>query len=169
VAVLLLLVGGLSAQAPDPESVKVAFVFNLTKYVEWPQPRGELVIGFVGSGPMGGRLKSALAGRTSESRTIQVWLSPSNDMLARCDLLFVGEMGAKARRAVLEKVQSKSVLTVGDQESFAEEGGMVGLVKAGDHVQLEINLEAVQATPLKISSRLLKVAVLVGPAAGARN
>jgi hypothetical protein len=90
-------------------------------------------------------------------------------MLARCDLLFLGEMGAKARRAVLEKVQSKSVLTVGDQESFAEEGGMVGLVKAGDHVQLEINLEAVQATPLKISSRLLKVAVLVGPAAGARN
>jgi hypothetical protein len=166
---LLFLVSALSAQTSNREAVKAAFVFNLTKYVEWPQARNELVIGFIGGGPMGERLNSSLAGKTTESRTIHVLLSPSDEMLGRCDILFLGEMSAKTRRAVLEKVRDKGVLTVGDEYSFTKEGGMVGLITAGGHVQLEINLEAVHTTPLKISSRLLDVAVLVHPAPGARD
>ncbi len=70
-------------------------------------------------------------------------------------------MPANRRRDLLQKLQPKGVLTVSDAESFTAQGGMIGLVTAGDHIQLEVNLDAVQAARLKISSRLLNVAVLV--------
>ena len=168
-ALLLMLAAASPAQIYNPDSVKTAFVFNLTKYVEWRHSRAELVIGFVGAGPMRERLNSFLSGKVSESRTIHVVLDPSGEALGNCDILFLGAMPAKTRLAWLQEVRNKSVLTVSDDESFAKEGGMVGLVAVGDHVQIEINLEAAQAARLKISSRLLNVAVLVHPAAGARN
>ncbi len=168
-ALLLMLAAASPAQMHNADAVKTAFVFNLTKYVEWRHSRAELIIGFAGGGPLGERLNSSLSGKISESKTIRVVLDPSEEALGNCDILFLGAMPSKTRRALLQKVQNKSVLTVSDDESFAQEGGMVGLVTVGDHMQIEINLEAVQATRLKISSRLLNVAVLVHPAAGARN
>ena len=167
-ALLPLRVADATAQVHNADAVKTAFVYNLTKYVEWRHAREELIIGFVGAGPMSQRLQS-LSGKASESRIIHVALSPSEEALGNCDILFLGAMPAKSRRALLQKVQPKSVLTVSDAESFTSEGGMVGLVTVGDHVQIEINLEAVQAARLTISSRLLNVAVLVRPAAAARN
>ena len=168
-ALLNVLAAASPAQMHKADAVKTAFVFNLTKYVEWRHSRPELIIGFAGGGPLGERLNSSLSGKISESRTISVVLDPSEEALGNCDILFLGAMPAKTRLAWLQKVQNKSVLTVSDDESFAKEGGMVGLVTVGDHVQIEINLEVVQAARLKISSRLLNVAVLVHPAAGARN
>jgi hypothetical protein len=167
-ALLPLRAADATAQVHNADAVKTAFIYNLTKYVEWHHASEELIIGFVGAGPMSQRLQS-LSGKASESRIIHVALFPSEEALGNCDILFLGAMSAKSRRALLQKVQPKSVLTVSDVESFASEGGMVGLVTVGDHVQIEINLEAVQAARLTISSRLLNVAVLVRPATAARN
>ena len=168
-ALLPLLAAAANAQVHNADAVKTAFVYNLTKYVEWRHPRDELIIGFVGAGPMGERLQSSLSGRVSESKIIRIVLLPSEEVLGNCDILFLGAMPAKSRRAYLQKVLPKSVLTVSDAESFTNQGGMVGLLTRGDHVQIEINLEAVQAARLTISSRLLNVAVLVHPAAAARD
>lgn len=167
-ALLPVLAAASPAQVHNADAVKTAFIYNLTKYVEWRHARNELIIGFVGAGLMGQRLQS-LSGKASESKIIYVVSFPSEEALGNCDILFLGAMPAKSRRALLQKVQPKSVLTVSDVESFTSEGGMVGLVTVGDHVQIEINLEAVQAARLTISSRLLNVAVLVRPATAARN
>jgi uncharacterized protein DUF4154 len=168
-ALLPVLAAASRAQMHNADAVKTAFVFNLTKYVEWRHSRAELIIGFVGAGPMRERLNSSLSGKISESKSIRVVLDPSEEALNNCDILFLGTMPAKSRHELLQKARSQSVLTVSDDDSFTKVGGMVGLVTVGDHVQIEINLEAVQAAQLKISSRLLNVAVLVHPAAGARN
>ena len=168
-ALLPVLAAASRAQMHNPDAVKTAFVFNLTKYVEWRHSRPELIIGFAGGVPLGERLNSSLSGKISESKTIRVMLNLSEEALGNCDILFLGAMPAKTRHALLQKVQNKGVLTVSDDESFAQEGGMVGLVTVGDHMQIEVNLEAVQAARLKISSRLLNVAVLVHPAAGAQE
>jgi hypothetical protein len=52
-------------------------------------------------------------------------------------------------------------LTVGESEDFIRDGGMVGLVRDADQIQIQVNLEATQAAGLRISSRLLSLAVVV--------
>ena len=150
-----------SAQAQNELAVRAAFVFNLTKYIEWPHAGNQLTIGYVGDGPMGEILKQTLSGKTSETRPINILLAPSDAELERCDLLYVAYSSSKKNREVVERLRNREVLTVGESDSFAKDRGMVGLVKKGNQIQIQVNLEAARAAGIKISSRLLSVATVI--------
>ena len=64
-------------------------------------------------------------------------------------------------RSILNRVAGRAVLTVGDSDQFVRAGGMVGLVRSGDEIEIEVNLPALRSRHLDMSSRLLKLAVLV--------
>jgi len=149
------------AQELDERAIKVAYIFNLTKYVAWPRTGNQLVVGFVGDGPMGEALERMLSGKTSDSRIIRVVLSPKDDALDHCDVVYIAYSSPKKIHSTLDQLRNKSVLTVGDSDSFSREGGMIGLVRAGQQVHLQVNIDAVQRTQLKISSRVLSLATIV--------
>lgn len=157
---LLLLPVSLAAQH-DERSVRAAFVFHLTKYVEWPNPKNELVIGFAGDGTMGETLRKVLDGKNSDGRTLRVLLSPSDEQLQQCDLLYVAYSTRQKTRDVLSRLQGKNILTLGETGDFARDGGMVGLVRDADQIQIQINLVATQSAGFKLSSRVLNLAVIV--------
>jgi hypothetical protein len=169
VGVISLLAPLVWAQLVDERAVKAAFVFNLTKYVEWPQPNQELIVGINDDSPTAETLKKVLDGRNSESRPIRVLLFPSDAQLEQCNILYVGHSSPKKWRALLERVRKKSILTVGDSDSFAQDGGIVGLVTTGDHVQIQVNLVAAAEAHLKISSRLLNLSTIVQPTPEVRH
>jgi hypothetical protein len=159
---LLLLFGApASAQLQNEYAVRAAFVLNLTKYVEWPQASVALTVCSIGDGPIGETLKQMLAGKTNESRPIQVLLFPSDEALERCHIVYIAHSSSKKIRAALDRVGNRSILTVGDTDSFTREGGMVGLVRVGEQMQIQVNLDATQAARLKVSSRLLKLSSVV--------
>jgi hypothetical protein len=159
----------MNSQELDERAIKVAYVFNLTKYVEWPRAGNQLVIGFIGDGPMGEALEKMLAGKTSDSRLIRVVLSRSEEDLDQCDVVYVAISSTKKIHETLDHLRNKSVLTVGDTESFPKSGGMIGLVRVGQQVQMIINLDAVERARLKISSRVLNLATIVHDGPEARN
>jgi hypothetical protein len=162
ILILLLLSGpAVLAQSQNEYAVRAAFVLNLAKYVEWPQASPVLTVGFIGEGPMGDTLKQMLDGKSSDSRPIQVLLYPSNEALERCNIIYITHSSSKKNRAALERVGSRSILTVGESDSFTREGGMVGLVRVGEKVQIQINLDATQAARLRISARLLNLSSVV--------
>jgi hypothetical protein len=155
------------AQAKDEQAVRAAFVF-LTKYVEWPAGAAdhEIVIGFTGEGSMGLVLTQVLTGKTAGTRTVRVIVEPAKEELPRCNILYSAQSSPQKIRAVLERIANTNILTVGDATSFTRSGGAVGLVTAGDHVQIQINPAAAEAAQIKISSRLLSLATLVNQTAG---
>lgn len=149
------------AQSQSELKVKAAYVFNLTKYVEWPDHKKSLVIAVEGDGPMVATLRDALAGKVSDSRNMEVVISPTDADLDRCDVLYVARSDKKRIDAALRKVAGRSVLTVGDAASFTKQGGAVALLTVGDRIEIQINLQASQKARLKISSRLLNLATVV--------
>lgn len=155
-----------AAQVQDEQVVKIAFVFNLTKYVEWPASAAsnEIVVGFIGEGSMGPALKQVLSGKAAGTRIVRVIVEPSKGELQHCNIVYISHSSPQRIRSALERIPGKNVLTVGDAVSFTRSGGAVGLVTAGGHVQIQINPAAVEAAQLKISSRLLSLATLVNQA-----
>jgi hypothetical protein len=152
----------------DERAVRAAFVFNLTKYVTWPHPRERLVIGVIGEGNMGPVLKQILDGKVSDGRRIIVLMHSSDAELRECDLLYVAESSPARIRSILDRVGSRAVLTVGDTEQFTRTGGMVGLVRSGEQIEIEVNLDALRSRQLEMSSRLLNLAVIVSASGGIR-
>jgi YfiR/HmsC-like len=154
----------IGAQSRDERAVRAAYVYNLIPYVAWPAQEKELTIGFVGDAATGTVMKQLLEGRSSNGRTIRVALDPADEELQKCDVLYLDDAPAAEARKALEKVKGRSVLTVGETEGFARDGGMIGLVNTGDHIRIEVNLEATQAAKIRISSRVLNLATIVAPA-----
>jgi hypothetical protein len=165
-----------AAETRDERAVRAAYVYNLIRYVEWPSQGKELTIGLAGDAATGDVMEKLLNGRTSDGQTIRVVRAPTDEELQKCSVLYVADAPAgglvgEARKTLdrtldktLEKVKGKGVLTVGETEGFARDGGMIALVNSGDHIQIEVNLEAAQSAGIRISSRVLNLATIVRPA-----
>jgi hypothetical protein len=148
-------------------TVKAAFLYNFAKFVEWPAdafagPASPIVLFVYGVDPFGDALKS-LKGKTANGRPIVVRYAANLGELERCHLLFVSASSMALLPKILQATKSWSVLTVGDVDGFARDGGTINLVNEGQRVVIEINTEAAQRSRLKISSKLLALAKIVMP------
>jgi len=162
VCVLLLAAVPLHLWAQQEErAVRAAYVYKLTEFVSWPRHGNELLICVVGSDSMEAALKSVVEGKESSGRKIRVLQHPSEAELAHCDLVYLSDTALARGYALLDRLQGSAVLTVGESDRFVRAGGMVGLIRSGDQIQLEVNLDAVRTAGLRISSRLLQLAVIV--------
>lgn len=78
--------------------------------------------------------------------------------LKDCQIVFVAKSEQGNVSAILASLEGTSILTVGESEGFAKQGGVIGLVMEGDKVRSEINTSAARRAGLGIDLRLLKFA-----------
>lgn len=147
-------------------TVKAAFLYNFTKFVDWPPQKepdrgNAFVIGVVGSDPFGPAL-DALDGKAARGKRVSVRRISDAGNLEGCDILFVPTSESERVTRILNAVHKRSILTVSDVPEFAKRGGMIELLKAGERIRFRINAAAAEQVGLRISSHLLKLAVRDG-------
>lgn len=151
--------GSALAMAADTDleaKVKSAYLFHLTKFVDWPNlPADSVRICIVGSDSIGSQI-GELGNRTVREHPLRIEVDNITDP-ARCQVLFIGR-GEKRSSELLARVRGQGVLTVGERDDFARTGGVVGFYLDAGKVKLEINPEAARQANLRISSKLLEVA-----------
>ena len=147
------------AQAAEV-AVKAGFVYNFTKFVEWPAP-SILPMQFclVGSDdPLLAALVT-LEGKQSHGREIRVRSAPGKaDALRNCDVIVIGASETGNVKGVVKEVQGLPALTVSDIDRFVEVGGMIGLVVSDSKVQFEINAVAAKQANLQMGAQLMRLA-----------
>lgn len=170
-AAILLAAPGMGwAEATAPEyDVKAAFLYNFTKFVDWPpsafhDDRSSLLLCVLGDDPFGGSLqtiaKEEVAGRKLTVLRSRLMSDPSG-----CQILFISRSEEERLPQILAAVQGTPVLTVGDTEGFLEKGGIINFILEGSKVRFEINQESAERAGIKISSKLLRLATRVVPGA----
>jgi hypothetical protein len=157
------------AEEQIPEYVvKAGFLFNLAKYVAWPDPAfastaAPIQIGIVGEDPFGGALERTLAEKNVHNRSFQIRHFRELADIHSVHILFVPRSESARVAQILSLVEKMPVLTVGEQAAFAAGGGMVAIVIEGQKPSLHINRGAVERQHLAVDSKLLRVATIVGP------
>jgi hypothetical protein len=145
--------------------VKAGYLFNFARFVEWPD-RGTNAaatfrIGIVDDGEAFAVMSAQLAGKQVQGRTVETrHLKPGDDLRA-CDIVFVARSQARHLEDMRQKLGDAPVLTVGESERFAEQGGCIDFVQQGEHIRFEVNLEAAERARLKISSKIAAMATIV--------
>jgi len=173
VGLFVLRCAGADAQsgAPTEAQVKAVFLYNFTKYVAWPteafrsaaDPLNVCILGADAFGPV---LDETLQGERVQDRKLVSRRIATVDEVDGCHLLFLSASEERQLPRILKALEAKPVLTVGETDDFAENGGMINLRKLGNKIRLEINEEAAARAGLKISSQLLKLARIVSSRAG---
>lgn len=152
--------------APESRTVKAAYVYNFTKFIDWVAEDGvtdraaTVVICVLGSDPVGSALDE-IAALESMGRPILVHHVRSGEAIPACHVLYIGISETPRLASILAQVGAAGMLTVSDIPRFAEQGGMIGFTLDRGRVRIVINVQRVRGAGLKISSKLLEVAKVV--------
>lgn len=176
VAYVLLVLAAWSAPSPEiadappqPEhGIKAAFLYKFLGYVEWPAgalngATAPIVIGVLGADDVADELRTIVARRRIAQHPIEVRRVGEADALDGVNVLFIGRDGSAALRRLAPAAQGRSILVVSDSDRGLEEGSVINLVVVDNRVRFEVSLEAAERSELKLSSRMLAVAMWVRP------
>ena len=171
---LLLLVGPVLARLPAAavpaplaeHQIKALYLFNFTKYVEWPAlatgtNTAPFIIGISEAAEVKSDLLEITRGKLIQGREIVVRTIRTAQDVPACQLVFIGTADKRRVAELLQRAQDVAVLTVGDGEGFLALGGMVNFVRQENKLRLEIGLDVVQRARLVMSAKLLAVAVSI--------
>ena len=165
-----LLLGGLDLPAQTAVSkeyqIKAAFLYNFAQFVEWPpeafpETATPLVVGVLGDDPFKGFLAELLRDEKAGNRPLRIEYHRRVEEIKQCHILFISNSESNRLEQVLARLKNRSILTVGEAEGFANNGGMIRFIAEGGKVRFRINNEAARAVRLTISSKLLRLADIV--------
>jgi YfiR/HmsC-like len=171
--VLFCAIGAAQSDQPSEYEVKAAFLFNFTKFVEWPEgsfddPHAPIVIGIIGDDPFGDSLLRIVAGQKPQGRAIVIIKYRRGDDLRHCHILFISASERQYSAQILTGLHDAGVLTVSDIDGFAVAGGVMQFVMQENRVRFVVNLDAATQNKLRVSAKLLALAQVVNRGQAAR-
>lgn len=151
-----------AAAATLEEAVKAGFVYNFTKFVQWPatahaSQQADFDVCVAGQDALLGSLE-ALYGKTANGKPIMIKRDAQARDFAQCDILYIAAQESGFIHRALQAVSHLPVLTISDYPDFIEMGGMIGFRPVDQHIGFEINAQAAQLGGLQLSAQLLKLA-----------
>jgi hypothetical protein len=154
--------GPLAQPGASERSVKAAFLYKFTEYVDWPATLAAqdepFTIGVLGSGAFADELLRMTEDRSVNQRFIEVRRLTPNDAVDDLEVLFVAADQRGRLSELLSPARGLPILTVTESEGALADGSIINFTVMGDRVRFEISLDAAQASQLKLNSRLLAVA-----------
>jgi hypothetical protein len=157
-----------AAASRDEYEVKAAFLLNFARLVEWPDParpapQQPVVVSVLGSAEVEQAISRGVGDSVVGDHPVVVKRISGAEEIGGSHILFVTREHAEAAAALAETARRHAALAVGESEGFASQGGVINFFTEDRKLRFEINPDAAKSAGLKISSRLLRLAVLVRP------
>jgi hypothetical protein len=150
-----------AADASVEYKIKAGYLYNFTKFVTWPADNAETFnLCILGSDPFV-ELIDPIEQRSVLGRPIKVFRFDSLRNLdhdPHCHILFISS-SIKVTPATVRNFDT--TLIVGESGEFIDQGGMIGFVNKQGKIKLQINLNTINQSGLKVSAKLLEVADVV--------
>ena len=141
-------------------------MFNFAKHVTWPEnalPKGApLTIAVLGKNPFGSIL-DGFEGKVVKGHPIRVAKFRSPNDYTGAHILFCNVASIRELRNLIKQLdlEENHVLTVGDHDGFARNGGIIQLTQRGTHLAIEYNSKAAKDAKIFLSGTLVRLATKI--------
>jgi hypothetical protein len=145
--------------------VKATFLLNFSKFVTYPEKafsNSEHQICVLGDDPFQGSLSILVKDEEVHGRPIKISYLRDIEAVNKCQALFVSQSEQNRLASIIGSVRQQPILTVSDIENFVTSGGMIQFYILDNNVRFFIDPVTASESELKVSSRLLQVAKVVG-------
>ncbi len=147
--------------------IKAAALYNIIAFTDWPStafatPETPLVIGVLGRGPVATLLGGMVENETWHGRKVvlQNFATPAD--IQSCHVVFIVGSERGGWPSMRNLFQGRPILTVADEEGFAQQGGVVQFSVDRNKLRLVVNLRSARANGITISSKVLRLAEVIG-------
>ena len=157
--------------APDADlerGLKVAYLYNFTRFVQWPEASlgADFVINVLGDPALATALRALeRTQKDVQGRPIRVISDP--ERIGASQLLCIGAGAVDRLPALARAAAGRPVLLVGDSPELARRGVAINIFREpdilgeGERLRFEINPAALAGRELRVSAQLYDVAEIV--------
>lgn len=158
------------ANGVDEYTVKVALVRNFAVFTEWPEATFAKSQKMMSLCVLGDNIVQEaflqLSDKMIAGRTLNVIDVNKNLNLSSCHIVFIGSRDRVQLSQVHSATYGNPILTIDDMTGIPAYTGIVNLQMVDGKMRLNVNLDMARKAQLKISSRLLKLAIIVSAETG---
>jgi hypothetical protein len=157
----------LAAPSYSEESVKAAYLYRFTQYIEWPDATPSdlpFTIAVLDAPDVAAELRRILPNHRIKNSAAQVREIARMQDLGSAQMLYIGSAQIERVRNAVAALPARPVLVVSGAERGLAAGSVLNFVMLEHRVRFEVSLAAADRSRLRISAELLGVATRVEPA-----
>ena len=139
------------------------FIYSFTRYVQWPDAynQGDFEIMVLGESPILEELKAMAQAKKVGDRTIKITKIKEPSEIRKCNILFVPTARSAEIAAVMEKINTQSILVVTEEPGLGLKGSDINFIIKDGKLAFELNQASVNKQGLKVSNELTRLAILI--------
>jgi hypothetical protein len=139
------------------EKFKALFIYNYTKYIEWPKAMrsGDFVIGVYGNSPLTSELQLLASKQKVGSQAIIIKTFSTLSGITKCHILYIPSSKSSSIGDILTTVGKANTLVVTDREGLVHQGSGINFVTDGAKLNYEISKTNIEKQGLTVSNSLL--------------
>jgi len=163
---LLAATPGLGAPPYSEDSVKAAYLYRFTQYIEWPDAAPAdlpFTIAVLDAPDVAAELRRILPNHRIKNSPAQVREISRVQDLGPAQMLYIGSAQIDRVRNAIAALAARPVLVVTDAERGLAAGSVLNFVMLEHRVRFEVSLAAADRSRLRIGAELLGVATRVEP------
>ncbi|MBM0104939.1 YfiR family protein [Steroidobacter sp. S1-65] len=154
------------AESVSEHRVKSAFLYNFTRFVEWPAerfrtPEEPIKVGVLGGAALRASLSALVADRRVGGRPILVVAVKAPAELATVHMLFIAKEEHDTFARMRPELEQLALLTVTDAQPCRTALAHICFVEQDEKLRFEIDVGAANRSQVRISSQLQKLAAAV--------
>ncbi|MCK5189747.1 MAG: YfiR family protein [Methylococcales bacterium] len=153
------------ARSVEKQAILAVLTLNIARFTSWPDnifnnTDQVLNLCVYGNNIVQQSFES-INNKIIQNRTLHIINLSRLRNIDRCQLLYLSELNRNKLIPLLVDLKSFPILTVGENKTFLQSGGMVALENINGKIQISVNLTMVRQSELSLSSRLLKLVNIV--------
>lgn len=144
--------------------IKAIYIYNFTKYIEWPQNyrQGKFVIGILGSNPfLLNELNKMAGSKMVGNQKIEIKNISNITEAVQAHIVYILSEHSAQINDLVNKVNGKSILIVGDKPGMTKQGAGINFVILENKQKIELNKSNIEKYSLKVASTLIEMAIQV--------
>jgi hypothetical protein len=157
----ILLIFCINPLKAQDEKFKAIFLYNFTKYVDWPEKPGDFVITVIGTDPIIAEIQGIAAKKTVGTTRIDVKNIRSTAEISNCNILYIPDTKSEVLVQLLVKAKELNILVVTENKDACKNGSCINFVNNGGKIAYEISRKNIENNGLKVSGDLIQLGISV--------
>ncbi len=144
------------------DNMKTAYIFNFAKFITCDNSKSKVfnICTYLDNPYHGSLFK--LNQKSVKGKKILVSHASSKEEIQNCQMLILPSMDDEKLIDVIEWAKEHNIITISGTKGYGEKGVIINFFTKDKKVRFEINNEQASLSNITISSKLLRVAKLVG-------
>ena len=145
------------------EQFKALFMYNFTKYLQWPtnKEQGDFVITVLGNSPIVNELKTIAQKKKVGTQNIVVLKANSIAECSNCNILYIPNNKQVPVDDIQNQLAGKGILVITDAPGMAKSVSGINYVKQDGKQSFEINKVHIESQGIKVNTQLISLGIRV--------